>query len=122
MIAKVGYLVFDAVDSAALAEFWCAVLGVSVDYVVGDGEFVALTPSQSGLSLVFQSVSKVPDSGNRLHLDLLVDDLDVATGAVENLGGRWSEERITHELDGFRWRTMVDPEGNVFDLQVQPTP
>jgi hypothetical protein len=33
------------------------------------------------------------------------------------MGGGWPS-RQTLELDGFRWRTMTDPEGNEFDLAV----
>jgi hypothetical protein len=27
---------------------------------------------------------------------------------------------LTHELEGFQWRCMADPEGNEFDLDVLP--
>ena len=55
-----------------------------------------------------------------MHLDLVVDDLDDATGEVERLGGRWLEPGTTRELEGFRWRCMADPEGNEFDLDILP--
>jgi len=57
---------------------------------------------------------------NRVHLDLVVDDLDTATTEVEQLGGRWLKSGSTRELKGFRWRCMADPEGNEFDLDVLP--
>jgi predicted enzyme related to lactoylglutathione lyase len=57
---------------------------------------------------------------NRLHLDLIVEDLDAATAEVEALGGRWLESGNTRDLEGFRWRCMADPEGNEFDLDVLP--
>ena len=41
---------------------------------------------------------------NRLHLDLIVDDLDRATGEIQTLGGRWLEPGMVRELEGFRWR------------------
>ena len=57
---------------------------------------------------------------NRVHLDLVVDDLDQSTAEIEKLGGRWLEPGNTRELEGFRWRCMADPEGNEFDIDVLP--
>jgi predicted enzyme related to lactoylglutathione lyase len=57
---------------------------------------------------------------NRVHLDLMVDDLDEATAEIAELGGRWLEPGSTRELEGFRWRCMADPEGNEFDIDVLP--
>jgi hypothetical protein len=42
-------------------------------------------------------------------------EFDAATAEVESLGRRWLEPRDSHELEGFRWRCMADPEGNEFD-------
>jgi hypothetical protein len=39
---------------------------------------------------------------------------------VEALGGHWLEPGETHELEGFRWRCLADPEGNEFDIDVLP--
>jgi predicted enzyme related to lactoylglutathione lyase len=62
-----------------------------------------------------------PKSGkNRLHLDLVVDDLDAPTAEIESLGGRWPEPGTTNELEGFRWRCMADPDGNEFDIDTLP--
>ena len=54
MPAKVGYLVIDAADPAALAKFWCGLLAVTVDTEIGDGEFLVLSPTEDGLTIGFQ--------------------------------------------------------------------
>ena len=118
---KVGYLVVDAADPVALARFWCGLLAVDVGTEIGDGEFLVLSPTEDGLTVGFQRVTDVKAGKNRLHLDLVVDDLDQATAEVEELGDRWLEPGRTHELEGFRWRCMADPEGNEFDLDVLPS-
>jgi Glyoxalase-like domain len=41
---------------------------------------------------------------NRIHLDLVVDDLDQSTTEIAELGGRWLEPGNTRELEGFQWR------------------
>jgi predicted enzyme related to lactoylglutathione lyase len=120
MAAKIGYLVIDSVDPEALAPFWCGLLGVSVDMTIGAGEFLVLTPSEDGLTVGFQRVPESKAGKNRLHLDLVVDDLDTTTAEIERLGGRWLEPGQTRELEGFQWRCMADPEGNEFDIDVLP--
>lgn len=122
MPAKVGYLAIDTVDPDGLAPFWCGLLGVQVDTIIGDGDFLILTSTEEGLTIGFQRVPEAKTGKNRVHLDLVVDDLDAATAEVEELGGRWVEPGITRELEGFKWRCMSDPEGNEFDLDVLPSP
>ncbi len=120
MAARVGYLAIDSVNPSALAPFWCGLLGVQVDTTIGDGEFLLLTSTEEGLTVGFQRVPEAKTGKNRVHLDLVVDDLDTATAEVEQLGGRWLEPGTTRELEGFHWRCMADPEGNEFDLDVLP--
>jgi predicted enzyme related to lactoylglutathione lyase len=120
MPASVGYLVIDTADPQRLAPFWCALLEVSVAEMIGDGQFVVLSRAQDGLTVGFQQVPDVKTGKNRLHLDLIVDDLDIATAEIEALGGRWLEPGRTRELEGFRWRLMADPDGNEFDIDVLP--
>jgi predicted enzyme related to lactoylglutathione lyase len=121
MSASVGYLVIDAVDPEQLARFWCGALDVGVDSVIGDGQFLVLTPTAEGLVVGFQRVPESKTLKNRVHLDLIVSDLDAATSEIETLGGSWVEPGQTRELEGFRWRCMADPEGNEFDIDVLPS-
>ncbi len=120
MPAKVGYLVIDSTEPDKLAAFWCNLLSVSVAETIGDGDFLVLSPTQEGLTVGFQRVTEAKSGKNRLHLDLVVEDLDAATAEVESLGGRWLEPGRTRELEGFTWRIMADREGNEFDLDVLP--
>ena len=120
MPAKVGYLVIDTVDPERLAPFWCSLLAVKVDTTIGDGQFLVLSPTEDGLTIGFQRVPEAKVGKNRLHLDLIVNDLDEVTKEVEELGGAWLEPGNARELEGFRWRCMADPEGNEFDIDVLP--
>ena len=122
MPASIGYLVIDTTAPERLAPFWCTLLEVTVDTTIGDGQFVVLSPSKDGLTLGFQRVPDAKAGKNRLHLDLIVDDLDRATDEIEAIGGRWLEPGTVRELEGFRWRCMADPDGNEFDIDVLPTP
>ena len=120
MPAKVGYLVIDSAEPEKLAPFWCSLLSVSVADTIGDGDFLVLSPTDEGLTVAFQRVAEAKSGKNRLHLDLVVEDLDAATAEVQSLGGRWLEPGNTRELEGFTWRIMADPDGNEFDLDVLP--
>lgn len=120
MPAKVGFVAIDTVDPNGLAPFWSALLGVQVDSELGEGDYLLLAPTEEGLIVGFQRVPEAKSGKNRIHLDLVVDDLDAATAEVEQLGGQWLEPGTTRELERFHWRCMADPEGNEFDLDVLP--
>ncbi len=90
MPASVGYLVIDATEPERLARFWCGLLDVGVETTIGDGQFIVLSATKDGLTVGFQRVTEGKAGKNRLHLDLIVGDLDQATAEVETLGGRWS--------------------------------
>src|SRR5450755_230720 len=83
MPASVGYLVIDTTDPSLLVPFWCGLLDVQVDTTIGDGQFVLLTQTADGLTVGFQRVPDAKSGKNRLHLDLIVDDLDSATAEVQ---------------------------------------
>src|SRR3954452_10736493 len=116
---SVGYLVIDTTDPRKLIPFWRALLDVEVDSTVGD-DFVILSPTETGLTVSFQRVPEAKSGKNRLHLDLIVENLETATAEIEELGGCWVEPGDDRELEGFRWRCMADPEGNEFDIDVLP--
>jgi predicted enzyme related to lactoylglutathione lyase len=120
MPASVGYLVIDSQDPGRIAPFWCALLDVEVETTIGEGQFIVLKPTTGGLTVGFQRISEPKSGKNRLHLDLVVDDLDESTAEIEGLGGTWMEPGNTRELEGFKWRCMTDPEGNEFDIDLLP--
>jgi predicted enzyme related to lactoylglutathione lyase len=120
MAASVGFLVIDSINPAELARFWGALLDVQVDSVIGDGQFIVLSATPNGLVVGFQQVPEAKAGKNRLHLDLIVTDLDASTAEIEQLGGTWLEPGRTRELEGFQWRCMADPDGNEFDIDTLP--
>jgi predicted enzyme related to lactoylglutathione lyase len=100
--------------------FWSGLLAVTVDTEIGDGEFLVLSPTEDGLTVGLQRVADAKLGKNRVHLDLVVDDLDQSTAGIEKLGGRWLEPGNTRELEGSGGWCMADPEGNEFDIDVLP--
>ena len=115
------HVVLDSNDPEALAPFWCELLGVKVRSVFEDGRHVILAPTNEGFVIGFQRVPEPKVCKNRMHVDVMVEDLDEATAKAESLGGRWGEPGITRELEGFLWRCLFDPEGNEFCIYTRLT-
>jgi len=111
---------FDAVaidcsDPLALSGFWAQVLGTEIEGTGGDGpQYVDLKPVGSVPTLRFQRVPELKASKNRLHLDLMAEDLEEAAARVESLGARRTGE--SHAEFGLEWIILRDPEGNEFFL------
>ncbi|MEV6764963.1 VOC family protein [Streptomyces sp. NPDC051105] len=114
-IAKLGVVVLDCPDPSALAGFYAAVLGGSVE---GDEEWVDLVVP-GGQALAFQKAPgfvppkwPAPDDSQQFHLDLTVDDLDAAEKAVLELGAKPLDA-----ADRARsFRVYADPAGHPFCL------
>ena len=114
--AKMAYVLLDTVDPDVLVPFWSELLGAGVSTTVDGGGFVVLEAAGEGMpALAFQKVPEAKAGKNRMHLDLVVDDLEAATQRITDLGGVWLDGE-TRELGGYRWRCMADPEGNEFDI------
>jgi predicted enzyme related to lactoylglutathione lyase len=116
-IAQWNSVQVDCDDPVALATFWARIVGSAVEQTMGDPpHYVAVGPTAPGGPwLSFQRVSEAKVVKNRLHLDLVVDDLEAGTARIEELGGRRVSGGDFEEY-GFVWRLMTDPEGNEFCL------
>lgn len=100
----------NATNLDPLVEFWTKVFDVEIDQQVPG--FVWLQPQhEGGVRIAFQWVPDPTEGRNRLHLDTEVADLAKATGEIVALGGSHLE---THEMQGFTWHVMADPDGNEF--------
>ncbi len=101
----------DCADLEGMLTFWSELLGGEAQL---EEPFGFIQPADGrGAAVWLQRVPETHSGKNRLHLDLVSQDLATAERRVEELGG--SLDGI-HEWHGFRWRTCRDPEGNVFDV------
>jgi predicted enzyme related to lactoylglutathione lyase len=111
-VGWVASVTIDAADPERLAQFWAALLGLTVR--PRKGTFVALhRPPAGGPELVFQPVPEPRNGKVRLHLDVNVPDAVSAARRVRELGGSYVDQ-VSEAGDS--WLVMRDPEGNEFCL------
>jgi predicted enzyme related to lactoylglutathione lyase len=72
---------------------------------------VSLLPAGQGVSIAFQKVPEPKVGKNRVHVDLLADDVEAEAARIETLGGRrlWA----SNDPDDV-FVVLADPEGNEF--------
>jgi predicted enzyme related to lactoylglutathione lyase len=114
-IARFPVAVLDCPDPEVLAGFYSALLDWEV---VQSGENMAFIRAEHGDALGFQRVADFTppqwpgqDIPQQLHLDVTVDDLDIAEAAVLALGA------VKHDHQpGETFRVFLDPAGHPFCL------
>jgi predicted enzyme related to lactoylglutathione lyase len=105
-------VVFDCSDPERLARFWGELLGVAVAY--RDSTWVALERTPEGGRIAFQPVPESKSGKNRLHVDLLVEDLPARTADAVAFGATIVGS-VVEEHNG-SYQVLRDPEGNEFCL------
>jgi uncharacterized glyoxalase superfamily protein PhnB len=64
-------------------------------------------------ALMFLAVPEPRQSKNRVHLDLVADDLAAEVERAVSLGATKIADFNEY---GATWTTLTDPEGNIFDI------
>jgi hypothetical protein len=103
----------DCRDAAELAGFYAQLLDRRVD---PDASAVFATIGRDeGVRpvLMFLQVPDRTPGKNSVHLDLHSDDLPAAVARAVSLGAKHVAD---FDMYGAIWTTLVDPEGNVFDI------
>ncbi len=97
-------------DAESLAAWWAAQLGAET-LETNEGRYVSLGGDGLPVRLSFQKVDDPTPGPNKLHLDLLTDDLDAETARLVEAG---ATEVAQRNVGDFRWVTLADPDGNEF--------
>ena len=105
-------LVLDCADPAKLADFWREALGYR-DYYV-DNTMAVLVPGEGNASpLILQGVPEPKAGKNRMHLDIVVENIEPEIERLVALGARRLDEGVQN-LGDTQWVRMSDPEHNEF--------
>jgi predicted enzyme related to lactoylglutathione lyase len=115
-LGSLDAVTIDCLDPHALASFWCSVFATEIDTIEGDpAQYIDLLPAAGAPTIRLQRVPEPKTVKDRIHLDLMVDDVDLAVGRAVELG---AQKVNGHQLreHGVRFVVMLDPEGNEFCL------
>jgi predicted enzyme related to lactoylglutathione lyase len=112
---RLSGITVDCRDPAPLASFWSALLDIPVSHEHAGPDWATVGSRHDQVPrLTFQRVPEPKIGKIRLHLDVQVDDADLARARVEDLGGTWTGER--HDYDEGVVLVMRDPEQHEFCL------
>jgi len=116
-IAQYPSIVIDCPDPGALARFY----GAMLDWKVDASSDWAEIRGEHGQCIAFQPVEAYRRPGwpdqevpQQMHIDVMVDDLDVGEAAVLDLGATRHEHQ-----PGTTFRVFLDPAGHPFCLCVE---
>ena len=105
-------LVLDCAEPERLATFWREALDYR-DYYT-EANLAVLVPKEGTASpLLLQCVPEPKAGKNRMHLDIVVDDIETEARRLQELGARRIDEGV-QSFGGTRWVRMSDPEHNEF--------
>jgi hypothetical protein len=105
-------LVLDCAEPMRLATFWREALDYRDHYT--DANLAVLVPREGIASpLLLQGVPEPKAGKNRMHLDIVVDDIEAEIHRLQGLGAHRVDE-VVQRFKGTRWVRMSDPEQNEF--------
>ncbi|WP_152188626.1 VOC family protein [Georgenia satyanarayanai] len=110
MAVTLSMVTVDTTDADSLATWWAEQTGGEV-VERNDGWFVMVAGGTLPVLLAFQKVEDPTPGKNRIHLDLVSDDLDAEVDRLLAAGATLVARRGD---EGFRWVTLADPQGNQF--------
>jgi predicted enzyme related to lactoylglutathione lyase len=105
-------LVLDCTEPQRLAPFWREALDYRDFYT--DPNLAVLVPRDgTAPPLLLQGVPEPKAVKNRVHFDIVVDDIEAEVHRLQELGARRVDEGV-QSFGGTRWVRMSDPEQNEF--------
>lgn len=110
MTLELEVVTIDTTDATGLATWWADQTGGAIT-AENEGWYVTVRLPGAGASLAFQKIDDPTPGKNRLHLDLVTDDLEHEVQRLLDAGAGLIERR---EVSDFRWVTLSDPDGNEF--------
>lgn len=117
MIGRLHHVVIDTREPAALARFYAELTGLPVVYESADWVVIAESDHASGIAFQLSPGHEPPRWPDPLHpqqfhLDVMVDDVDIAGAQVLALGAT--------KLAGGDGLSYADPSGHPFCLVTRP--
>jgi predicted enzyme related to lactoylglutathione lyase len=125
MTIRLACVAFDCGDALTVGQFWSEALGRPLD-PDSNSEFASIgftarreaggwrpVDREDDPTWLFAKVPEKKAVKNRVHPDVITDDVEAEIARLVQLGASRVADR---EEYGYRWTLMTDPEGNEFDL------
>jgi predicted enzyme related to lactoylglutathione lyase len=125
MTIQLVCVTFDCRDALLVGQFWSTALGRPLD-PDSTAEFSSIgfaerrdrdgwhpVERRDDPTWIFAHVPESKAVKNRVHPDLIAEDVESEIARLEHAGATRVADR---EEYGYRWTLMTDPEGNEFDL------
>jgi hypothetical protein len=106
-------LVLDCAAPQELEEFWRDALGYRTYVSIPSHVILVPNDDSSASPLVLQQVPEEKVAKNRMHLDLVTDDIEGEVDRLVDLGAVRAHEGV-QSVGEIRWVTLADPVGNEF--------
>jgi glyoxalase superfamily protein len=114
---QIGSIVIDCNDFDTMAAFWAEALRYVPREPAGEGWVVLCDPGGPNVNVSLQKVPETASGKNRLHVDLYTAD---QAGEVERLLGIGARRHPREPGMDEDFVTLVDPDGNLFDVIDKP--
>src|SRR2546423_11156810 len=105
-------MVLDCSEPQQLEQFWRAALGY-VSLFSAEEIVVLVSTDNVSPPLILQRVPEDKAGKNRMHIDVVTDDIEGDVARLEAIGARRVHEGI-RTMGPTKWVTMADPHGNEF--------
>ena len=106
-------LVLDAAEPQELEGFWRDALGYRTYFSSPTAVILVPKDDTNASPLVLQQVPEPKSGKNRMHVDLVADDIEPEVDRLIGLGAQRVHEGV-QTLGPVRWVTLLDPVGNEF--------
>lgn len=125
MTIRLACIALDCRDALVVGRFWSEALGRALD-ADSNSEFASIgfaarrdvegwhpVEREDDPTWLFAKVPEEKAVKNRMHADLIANDVEAEIARLVQLGATRVADR---EEYGYKWTLMTDPEGNEFDL------
>lgn len=106
-------LVLDCAEPQQLEEFWRAALGYRTFYSSAPAVILVPDDDTNASPLVLQQVPEPKAGKNRMHIDLVADEILSEVDRLVGLGATRVHDGV-QSLGPVEWVTLRDPVGNEF--------
>lgn len=111
MTLRISAVVVDCNDVKRATTFWTHALGYEVDSA-SDAWVSLVDPRKKGVDVGLQPTSDPKIEINRLHVDLVTEDVEAEVRRLEKLGAKRAQWQWYTQ--GAKYVVMLDSEGNEF--------